>query len=100
MARRGVDPRNQPCDDDLGAEPARLLERPARELVARDAGREAEVVLDPRGRAGLTAGRFALDDDGPETLRGAVDGRREAGGTRTDDHCVILRGGRLGCDLE
>ena len=48
-------------DEDLGAEPPRLLQRPARQLVARDAGREAEVVLDPRRRAGLAAGRLPLD---------------------------------------
>ena len=42
-------------DEDLGAEPPRLLQRAARQLVARHAGREAEVVLDPRGGAGLAA---------------------------------------------
>ena len=36
-----------PGDEDLGAEPPRLLQRSARELVTGDAGREAEVVLDP-----------------------------------------------------
>ena len=33
LMRRRVDPRDRPCNKDLGAEPARLLERPARELV-------------------------------------------------------------------
>ena len=33
----GVDPRDLPGDEDLGAEPARLLQRAARQLVARDA---------------------------------------------------------------
>ena len=63
-------------------EPARLLQRAARELVARHAGREAEVVLDPRRRAGLAAGRLALDDDRAQALRRAVDGRREPGRAR------------------
>ena len=44
-----VDALDRARDEDLGAEPARLLERAARELVARHARREAEVVLDPRG---------------------------------------------------
>ena len=51
MAGRRVDPRDRPRHEDLGAEAPRLLQRPARELIARDAGREAEVVLDPRGGA-------------------------------------------------
>src|SRR5262249_27255605 len=60
LAARRVDARDRARDEDLGAEPARLLQRAARELVAGDTRREAEVVLDPRGRARLTAGRLAL----------------------------------------
>ena len=37
LVRRRVDPRDRPRDEDLGAEPARLLERSARQLVARHA---------------------------------------------------------------
>ena len=77
-------------DEDLGAEPARLLQRAARELVARDARREAQVVLDPRRRPGLAARRLALDDDRPQPLRRAVDGRREPGRSAADDHRVVL----------
>ena len=84
-------------DEDLGAEPARLLQRAARELVARHARREAEVVLDPRRRARLAAGRLALDDDRAQALRRAVDGRGEAGGPGADDHRVVLRGARARC---
>ena len=80
LPRRGVDPRDRPGDEDLGAEPARLLEGTARELVARDAGREAEVVLDPGRRAGLAAGRLPLDDDRPQALRRSVHGRGQPGG--------------------
>ena len=71
-------------------EPPRLLERAARELVARDAAREAEIVLDPRGRPGLTAGRLALDHDGAQSLGRAVDRRREAGRPAADDDGVVL----------
>ena len=35
------------CDDDLGAEALRLLQRAIAELVACDAGREPEVIFDP-----------------------------------------------------
>src|SRR5215218_4251343 len=53
-----VDPCGRPGDEDLGAEPSRLLQRTARELGPRHTGREAEVVLDPRRGAGLAAGRL------------------------------------------
>ena len=100
LARRGVDPRDRPRHEDLGAEPPRLLQRAARQLVARDARREAEVVLDPRRRAGLAAGRLALDHDRPQALRRAVHGRRQPGRPGADDHRVVLRGGRLGGEPE
>ena len=41
---------------------------------AGDPGREAEVVLDPRARAGLAAGRPGLGDERAQPLRAAVDG--------------------------
>src|SRR6185312_14036424 len=69
LARRGVDALDRPRHEDLGSEPAGLLQRAAGELVPRDAAREAEVVLDPRGGAGLAARRLALDDDRPQALR-------------------------------
>ena len=96
VTRRGVDPRDRPRDEDLGAEPPRLLQRAARQLVAGHARREAEVVLDPRRRAGLAAGRLALDHDRPQPLRRAVHRRREPGRPGADDHRVVLRGRRLG----
>ena len=100
LARRRVDPRDRPGHEDLGAEPARLLQRSARQLVARHARREAEVVLDARGRAGLAAGRLALDDDRAQALRCAVDGRGQAGRAGAHDHRVVLRGGGLGAEAE
>ena len=79
-----------PRDEDLGAEPPRLLQRAARQLVARHARREAEVVLDPRRRAGLAARRLALDDDRPQALRRAVHGGGQPGRPGADDHRVVL----------
>ena len=64
-AALGVDPLDRARDEDLRAEPAGLLERAARQLLARDARGKAEVVLDPRRGAGLPAGRLALDHDRP-----------------------------------
>ena len=92
----GSMPRDRPGDEDLGAEPARLLQRAARELVAGDARREAEVVLDPRRGAGLAARRLALDHDRAQPLRRAVHGGREPGRPGADDHGVVLGRGRLG----
>ena len=100
LVARGVNASDRPRDDDLGAEPPCLFERTARQLVARHPAREAEVVLDPRGRACLAAGCLALDHDRPESLGRAVHGRRQAGRPRADDHRVVLRGRRLGRDLE
>src|SRR5581483_6338023 len=51
------------------AELARLADGAARELAAADAGREAEVVLDPARRSGLAAERRALDEQRVEALR-------------------------------
>ena len=96
LAGGGVDPRDRACHEDLRAEPAGLLQRPAGELLARYPRREAEVVLDPGRRAGLAAGRLALDHDGSQALRRAVDGCRQAGRPGADDHGVVLGRGRLG----
>ena len=70
------------------AELARLADGAAGQLGATDAGREAEVVLDPARRSGLTAERGALDDQRVEPLGGAVDRGGEAGGTAAHDEQV------------
>src|SRR4051794_3531616 len=92
------------CDlarhEDLRAEPSRLLQCAACQLAPGDAGREAEVVLDPRGRPRLPAGCLALDDDRPQSFRCPVDGSRKSGWTRADDHGVVLRSGRLRLEAE
>ncbi len=82
---------DRPGDEDLGAEPPRLLERAARQLVAGHARGEAEVVLDPGRGAGLAARRLALDHDRAQALGGAVHGGREPRGPGADDHGVVLR---------
>jgi hypothetical protein len=84
----------------LGAEAAGLVGRPACEVRAAEAGREAEVVLDQAGGAGLTAGRLTLDHHGGQPLRRAVDRGGETGGTTTDDDQVIVVGHRLVGDPE
>ena len=100
LTRRRIDVRDRAGDEDLGAEPPRLLERSARQLRAGDARREAKVVLDPRGGARLPAWRLAFDHDRPEALGRAVHGGCEAGRPRTDDDRVVLRGRRLRRDVE
>src|SRR3954447_19258118 len=59
-------------------EAPRLQRRLAGELGAGDAGREPDVVLDPRARPGLTARSPRLGDQRAQPLGAAVDGRREA----------------------
>jgi hypothetical protein len=48
------------CVDELGAEHHRLLGGPRRQVPAADAAREAEVVADQGGGAGLAADRLAF----------------------------------------
>ena len=100
LPRRGVDALDRARDEDLRAEPARLLQRAAGELVARHAGGEAEVVLDPRRGPGLTARSLPFHDHGVEPLGRPVDRRSQAGGPGADDHRVVLRRLRLGAQLQ
>ena len=69
--RRHADARAELLGLDLG---------PVSELRARDAGREAEIVLDPRGGPGLSTRRDCVERDRPQALRGTVDGCGEPGG--------------------
>ena len=75
---------------DLRAQPARLLQRAAGELVARDAAGKAEVVLDARRGPRLAARRLALDDQRAQPLRRAVDRGGQAGRPAADDDRVVL----------
>ena len=54
------------------------------EVLAGDAVWEARVVLDPRARARLAADGDGVEADGAQTLRGAVDRRRQAGRAAAD----------------
>ena len=81
-------------------EAARLQRGLARQLGARDAGREADVVLDPGARAGLAAGRPGLGDERPQPLRAAVDGGREPGGPAAEHDEVEALAVDLGAQAE
>ena len=81
--------------EDLGAEPARLGQRAPRQVAAGQAGREAEVVLDPARRAGLAAGRLALDQQRLEPLARPVDRRRQPGRPGSHDDEVVERQRRV-----
>src|SRR5205085_11983961 len=54
---------------ELDAELLRLAERASHQSHSRDAGREAEVVLDPSGGTGLAAERAAIQSQDRKTLR-------------------------------
>ena len=88
-------------DGDLHAEFQRLIEGPAGERHAGDAGGEAEIILDARRRAGLSAKGAGIEHDHRQTLRPGVDRRREPGGPRADDRHVIDQVGiEIGRDAE
>src|SRR4029077_11885291 len=71
-----VEPVDRPGDQDLRAESLRLPQRPISQLLARDSGREAEVVLDPRGGPGLASRRVALDNKRAQSFRCPYAARR------------------------
>ena len=100
LAALRVDPGDGARHQDLGAEAARLLQRAAGQLVARDAVRKAEVVLDPRRGAGLAARRLALDHQRAQALGGAVHRRRQPRRPAADDDGVVLRQARPGLQAE
>src|SRR4051794_16037328 len=72
--------------DDLSAQPLRLLQRPARELVPRDAEWDPRVVLDPGRGAGLPAWGEGLDQPRLQAFGGAVDRRRQTRRPAAHDH--------------
>ena len=81
----------------LGAEPRDLGERALGEVGAAQALGEAEVVLDRRALAGLSARGLALDDDRAEPLGSGVHPGREPGRAAADDADVVER--LLGLDV-
>ena len=78
------------------AELLRLDDGPLRQVGTRDAHWEPEVVLDPRGRAGLAAGRRHLDAQGPQALGRPVDRGRQTGRPPTDHDEVEESFGQAG----
>ena len=69
----------------MGAELLRLHNSPLGEVAAGDPGREAEVVLDARAARCLAPNGDHLEDQGAQSLRGAIDRRRQTGWPCTDD---------------
>ena len=83
------------------AELARLRHGPRGQLGSADAGREAEVVLDPARHAGLAAQHRALHHQRGQALRGAVDRRAEACRPAPHhDEVDLLAGSELGADAQ
>jgi hypothetical protein len=70
------------------AEATRLGDRPLGQLGAGDAGREAEVVLDPRRGTRLATERGRVDHHRREPLGCRVDGGAEAARPAADDQRV------------
>ena len=73
----------------LRAQAQRLGRRAPREVGAADAGREPEVVLDPRALARLPARRVALHQERPQALGRSVDRRRQPGRPAAEDDEVV-----------
>src|SRR5947207_1582353 len=63
FTRSRIDASDRARDQNFRPEALCLLQRAARELVARNAAGEAEIVLDARRRSGLTTWSLALHDD-------------------------------------
>ncbi len=86
-----VEPRDLQRDGDLGAEFQRLAEGASGQRLAGDAGREAQIVLDPGRRAGLAADRALVEHEHREALGGGVDRGREPG-RAGPDHGDVVQG--------
>ncbi|MFK4386087.1 hypothetical protein ABIA40_005495 [Bradyrhizobium sp. USDA 223] len=72
-----------------GAELLRLGEGAARQRLAGDAGREAQIVLDARAGAGLAAEGAGVDDRDRETFGRSVDRSREPRRPAADDGDIV-----------
>ena len=73
----------------LGAEALGLEQRVPGQLRSRDAGREAEIVLDPRAGAGLTAGGDRVGGEHVEPFGRRVHRGGEPGGAGADHDEVV-----------
>ena len=63
----------------MGSELLRLYQRSLGQVAAGDAGREAEIVVDARTGASLSAGSDTVDAEGSQSLGGAVSGEHRDG---------------------
>lgn len=86
--------------DDFGAELGCLAPRPIGQLCAGDSVGEAEVVLDPRTLAGLTACRPPFDENRPKPLRSAVQGSSQTRRAAADDNEIVKVFGESGTQPE
>ena len=75
---------------DLHAEALDLGPDPVGELAAADSVREARIVVDPLGYAGLAPDAAALDDKRVDAFAGRVQGRRESGWPSPYDYQIIV----------
>src|SRR5690348_12226621 len=69
---------------EVGTELLRLHDGPLGEVAAGDPGWETEVVLDARATRCLAPDGDHLDDQGSQSLRGAIDCCRQTAWPRTD----------------
>ena len=81
-------------EQELGPELPRLLVGAEGELVARDAGGKAEVVVDHGALPRLAAQGLTLEHHRAEALRRAVHRGRQSGRPGADDQQIALVGGR------
>ncbi len=72
----------------LDAELLRLAVGAAHQRHSGNAGREAEIIFNPRRGAGLAAERAAVEDEHGKALRAGIDRGGEPGRAGTDDHHV------------
>ena len=79
-------------DRHLDPELLRLAERAAHQRHAGNAGREAEIILDPRRGAGLAAERAAIEREHGQPLRAGIDRGGEPGRAGADDDHVVTGG--------
>ncbi len=76
-------------DGQVGAELLGLVVGAGHQGHARDAGGEAQIVLDPRRGPGLSAERPGVQHQHRQAFRGGVDGGGQAGGTSADHGHVV-----------
>jgi len=77
-----------------------LSDSPTGQIAASEAGRESEIVFDPRAEAGLTTGGGAFDQERFQAICRAVNGGREPRRTAANHHEIIKRRFRFDPKIE